>query len=392
MLPGTQGWRGTASLRRFSLFVLAAALAACAGGSSGTDVLPAGPSIVLEHDGDSWKSDTLDRLSRVSNNGLGYTGEIDRYELEAPATGRLQVSLVWEHDANFDLILASDEAGHVRLAEGLEDASEPEYVGTDVVLGQKLFLFVAGWAGDPGDYALETMLLPPSAPLFAMESTPDFAQAVPSDGPLTFTFTTELDPGQDLADRMYLVHPGGVTEGTWCIDGKDLTFYPHLPETAGDVRGLLPDMPHVLQFRRAARGVRAVTGEYLTDLVGLGFGVAEPIDLWPSPPLVTAITPAAPLNYRGEAITIAFSEPLDPASISLTLESVFPGGATQALPYDFDLSQRWLCNGDVEVRMLIAPRAAPPSGTVTRLRLPGSIRALGDASKLLPLTVNFPPP
>jgi hypothetical protein len=391
MLAGTQERRGTGSFGRFLVLAVVAAVAACGGPSSGSDDLPAGPTIQLQPDGDSWKSGTLDGLDRVSNNGLGYTGEIDRYELDAPATGRLQISLVWDHNANFDLIVATDAFGHVRLAEGLEDASEPEYVGTDVVAGQKLFLFVAGWTGDPGPYTLETVLLPPGAPIFAMETTPDFSQAVPSDAPLTFTFTTDLDPVQDLSGAIYLVHPGGVTEGTWCIDGRDLTFLPHLPEFPGDPLGLLPGQPHVLQFRRAARGVRAVTGEYLSDLVGMAFAVSAPIDLWPPPPLVTGITPSSPAKYHGEAITIAFSEPLDPASVTVSLVSVFSGGTTQPLPFDFDLTQTWLCSGNVEVRMLVAPRAAPPPGTITRLTLPGTIKGLGGAT-LLPVTVDFPPP
>jgi hypothetical protein len=393
MAAGTQGRRGTGSHRRLSILSLAAALAACAGGSSGTDAPVAVPTISLQPDGDHWSSaPTSDRLTKVSNNGLGYTGEIDRYELGVPATGRLQISLSWNHAANFDLIVATDDLGHLRVAEGLEDGSEPEYVGFDVALGQKLFLFVAGWTGDPGPYLLETVLLPPTTPLFAMAEIPDFDEPWPSDAPMTFTFTTDLDPDQDLDGRIYLVHPGGVTEGTWCIDGPRLTFHPHLPGTAGDTRGLLPGAPHVLQFRRAALGVRASSGEYLTDLVGVGFAVAAPADLWPAAPQVTGITPAPAAEYHGEAITIAFSEPLDPATVSVGLVSVWPGGSTQPLPFDFDLRQTWLCSGEVEVRLLVAPRVAPPAGTVTRLTLPGTIRALGGGVVFLPVTVDFPPP
>lgn len=396
MAVGTQGWRGTVSVRRVSiLFLVAAALAACAGGSSGAPAPVTQPTIQLQPKGDAWSAEPASHsLKKVSNNGLGYTGDIDRYEMDMPATGRLQVSLSWNHAANFDLILAADDLAELRLADGIEDGEEPEYVGIDVVLGQKLFLFVAGWAGEPGPYVLEIVLLPPTAPLFAIESAPDFTEPWPGDVPFTFTFTTDLDPGQDLDGRIYLVHGGGVTEGTWCIEGRDLTFYPHLPETAGDTRGLVPNALHVLQFRRAARGVRALTGEYLTELGGYAFNVTAPIDLWPSAPQVTGITPNPGVPYHGEAITIAISEPLDPA-VAVGLVSVAPGGSTAPLPFDFSLTQTWLCGGGVEVRLFVAPSKAPPAGTITRLTLPAGTRALGGGPDLAhgqPVTVDFPPP
>jgi hypothetical protein len=354
------------------------------------------PTILLQPKGDTWTAEPASHsLKKVSNNGLGYTGDIDRYEMEMPATGRLQVSLSWSHAANFDLILAADDLAELRLADGIEDGEEPEYLGIDVVLGQKLFIFVAGWAGEPGPYSLEIVLLPPTAPLFAVESAPDFTAPWPSDLPFTFTFTTELDPDQDLDGRVSLVHAGGDTEGTWCIEGRDLTFYPHLPETPGDTRGIVPLALHVLQFPRAARGLRAATGEYLTDLVGIAFAGAAPVDLWPAAPQVTGITPSAAAPYHGEAITIAISEPLDPETLAIGLVSVFPGGSTAPLPFDSSLTQAWHCSGTIEVRLLVAPRGAPPAGTITRLSLPAGTRALGGGPDLAhgqPVTVDFPPP
>jgi hypothetical protein len=354
------------------------------------------PTIQLQPKGDAWTAEpTGTRLKKVSNNGLGYTGDIDRYEMDAPIAGRLQVSLTWQHAANFDLILAADDLGHLRLAEGIEDGEAPEYIGSDVTAGQKLFLFVAGWAGEPGPYALEILLLPPTTPLFAIETLPDFAEPWPSDLPFTFTFTSDLDPDQDFDDRVYLVHAGGVTEGTWCAEGRDLTFYPHLAETAGDNRALTPGALHILQFPRAARGVRAATGEYLSELLGFAFYVGAPIDLWPAAPQVTAITPSPSAPYHGEAITIALSEPLDPTTLALSLVSVSPGGSTAPLPFDYSLTQTWLCSGAVEVRLLIAPSKAPPAGTTTRLTLPAGTRALGGGPDLAhgqPVTVDFPPP
>ncbi len=396
MASGTQGWRGTVSVRLVSILFVAATLAACAGGSSGGAAPVTRPTIQLQPKGDVWTAEpTSHSLKKVSNNGLGYTGDIDRYEMDMPATGRLQVSLFWQHEANFDLILAADDLAELRFAEGIEGGDEPEYLGIDVVLGQKLFLFVAGWNGEPGPYVLEIVLLPPTAPLFALESAPDFTDPWPSDMPFTFTFTSDLDPDQDLDGRVYLVRAGGVTEGKWCIDGPDLTFYPHLPETPGDTRGFLPGALHVLQFPRAARGPRAATGEYLTDLVGIAFDAAAAIDLWPAAPQVTGITPNPAAAYHGEAITIAISEPLDPATVAVGLVSVASDASTAPLPFDFSLTQTWLCGGGVEVRLLVAPSKAPPKGTTTRLTLPSGIRALGGGPDLAhgqPVTVEFPPP
>jgi hypothetical protein len=396
MSSGTQGGRGTAILlRRVFLSFVAATLAACAGGSSGSDAQDV-PSIVLEPNGDSWEAAPRNtRLTKVSNNGLGYTGDIDRYELVAPATGRLQVSLSWDHDANFDLVLASDDLGELRLADGIENGSEPEYVGIDVVAEQQLFIFVAGWTGDPGPYLLEILLLPPAAPLFDLETIPSFDDPWPTDLPLTFTFTTELDPDQDLEGRVSVLHAGGETHGTWCIDGRVLTFYPHLAEKVGDKKALLAGQLHVLEFPRAAKGLRAATGEYLSELQGIAFYAGAPIDLWPLAPQVTAITPSPSASYKGEAITIAISEPLDAATLAPELYSVAPGGAMTPLPFQFQLTQAYLCGGGVEVRLFIAPNQAPPAGTVTRLTLPPGTLGLGGGLELnhgAAVTVDFAPP
>lgn len=395
MLAGTQEGRSTTFLRRVLPTFLAAALAACAGGSPGSDSQDV-PSIVLEPNGGSWTSEpTNSSLKRVSNNGLGYTGEIDRYELIVPAAGRLQVSLSWDHNANFDLVLAADDLGELRLADGIENGTDPEYLGIDVESGQRLFVFVAGWTGDPGPYLLETLLLPPGAPLFDFETAPSFVDPWPADKPMVFTFSTELDPDQDMDGRASILHAGGETEGSWCIDGKTLTFYPHLPSKPGDKKALLPGQLHVLGFPRAAKGLRAATGEYLSELTGVAFYGGPPIDLWPLAPQVTAVTPNPAASYKGQLITLAISEPLEPGALVPQLVSVAPGGATTPLPFQYQLTQTYLCGGAVEVRLTVAPTQAPPSGTTTRLTIPAGTPALGGGLALnhgLAVTVDFAPP
>jgi len=320
-----------------------------------------------------WSSEPVnDNLAEVSNNGFGYTGEIDLYELVTPAAGRLQISLNWDHAANYDVIVAAADRGETRLVEGLRDAGEPEYVSVDVVEGQQIFIFVAGWAGEPGPYVLETLLLPPGTPVFALLSGPDLSAPWPANRPLTFTFNATLDPTLDVADRAYIAGAGRLGEGTWCAHGPDLTFYPRLPATPGDPGGLVPGESYTIQFQRAAHGVRAYTGEYLSEVVTAHVTVAAPIDFSPgSPPYVAGLTPAPGAPHAGEAITVALSEALDPATVVAELAAVLPDGTEVPYPADVALTQEYRCSGALEVRLLTTPAHPPPAGAATRLRLGG---------------------
>jgi len=351
-------------------------MVACGGSSSSATVAPS-PSIELSFNGGSWAAKPVnDNLDRVSNNGAGYTGEVDVFDIEVPATGRLQVSLYWEHEADYDVILASDPTGHIRLAEGIETDQEPEYVGIDVVSGQKVHALIAGWEGEPGPYVLEIVLLPPDAPVFDFTGGPDLDEAWPANRPMTFSFNVELDPDQDLSERVYLVGQGRVAEGSWCIDGTELTFYPRLPVTPDDIGGLEPDMRHTLQFRRAAHGVRAITGEYLNDLVGAVFDVAAPVDADPStPPRVEALTPPGGASWDGSAIVVTLSEPVAPETLVPVLFRVTQAGPV-AIDYVFALEQGFDCDGAVATRLSVAPNQAILPGTY-RLQIPGTVLPLG---------------
>ena len=55
------------------------------------------------------------------------------------------------------------------------------------------------WGGDPGDYEIDTILLPFNAPKFDLAETPDFTDLWPANRPLTFRFTVPLDPDQQVA-------------------------------------------------------------------------------------------------------------------------------------------------------------------------------------------------
>jgi len=72
----------------------------CVACGSGTGpavrVLQPAPVVEFEPTEDGWSARPVNEdLEEVSNNGEGYTGDIDVYSLVMPADGRLQVSLAW---------------------------------------------------------------------------------------------------------------------------------------------------------------------------------------------------------------------------------------------------------------------------------------------------------
>ncbi|MHC4972297.1 MAG: hypothetical protein ACYTG3_08190 [Planctomycetota bacterium] len=356
-------------------FVLAAA---CGGSASpGQGELYRG-FIDFNPTGQGWTGDpVLDDLGEVSNNGAGYTGEIDLYEMTTPGPGRLQVSLSWDHDADFDLFLASDPEGKTRLAQGNHTGSMPEYLGIPVAGGQTVYILVAGWEGEPGPYELETILLHPGAPVFDLAVGPSEDTPWPSNVPLAFTFNVELDPDQDLDARVFFVGPGHFAEGSWCIQGNRLLFYPRLPSGFDDPGGLRVGDDYTLQFPPAARGVRAVSGEYLTDVETLENRIGPPADLVPDDP-PRAVTAPPTLVWNGEPITIAFTEPLDPDTLFPVLWEIDATGLALPLPSVHTLSQRYLCGGELEVRLVAAPDTALQPGSTLRLVVPGTTTGLGD--------------
>ncbi|MHC4548443.1 MAG: hypothetical protein ACYTEZ_06665 [Planctomycetota bacterium] len=367
------------------LLVAVALLPACEGSSSSGGFVPRAH-IELSPTGQGWAANpVVDGLDEVSNNGAGYTGEIDLYEITTPGPGRLQVSLQWEHNADYDVILAADAEGRTRLTEGIENDSEPEYVGIPVAGGQTIYLLVAGWEGEPGPYVLETILLHPGAPEFALATAPDLEDTWPANLPLTFTFNVELDPAQDVDARVFFACLGRFAEGTWCIDGTELTFDPRLPSVPGDPGGLGVGDTHTLQFPRAARGLRATTGEYLTDLFTAIFDADEPVDLQPDePPRVQAVSPTPGLPWDGSPITLVISEALDPDTVFPLLYEVDPAGRETPISFVFTLTQQYACgSSEPEVRLSVAPDTALRPGSILRLRLPpGEAVGLGGPPTL----------
>jgi hypothetical protein len=267
--------------------------------------------------------------------------------------------------------------GTARLVEGIHNDGEPEYVGVPVTAGQTVYVLVAGWVGDPGPYTLETILLPPGAPVFDVDTGPDLDAGWVANAPLRFTFNVDLDPDQDLTDRVVLIGDGRLAEGVWCAQGNELTFFPRLPVTPNDDGGLAPGQDHLLQFPRAARGVRAITGEYLSEIIGAAFLVAPPVDQQPGEPVrVVATTPAAGQPWNGGAIGVTFSRPIDPATFSVDFVQVLPGGTEIPLGAIATLKQTLACDGGPFGMQLTLP--SPPAGGATvKLKLPGTIAPLG---------------
>jgi hypothetical protein len=334
--------------------------------------------IELAPTGQGWAADpVLDELDEVSNNGAGYTGEIDLYEVMTPGPGRLQVSLTWDSAADFDIFLTTDPEGRKRLGQGTHQGPVPEYVGIPVAGGQTVYILVAGWEGEPGPYELETILLNPAAPLFDLVGGPPEGAPWPANLPLTLSFNVELEPDQDVDARVFFVGQGRFAEGSWCVDGKRLVFYPRLPSVAGDPGGLAVGDDYTLQLPRAARGLRAVSGEYLTDVVTVANQAGPPIDLEPAEPPRVEPVPPKPI-WDGNPITLAFTEPLDPDTLFPVLLEVDASGMAAPVPSLYSLSQHWLCGGTFEVRLIVAPDAALQPGGILRLVVPGTTSGLGD--------------
>ncbi len=363
---------------------LCCALAACGGGggTAGAAPPPGPPRISLLPAGDGWAAVPVeDGLDSVSHNGLGYTGEIDVYELEMPVAGRLQVSLSWPHDSDFDVILAADLKGVLRLAEGSLAGSEPEYVGLDVAAKQRVFLLVAGWEGGPGDYTLEMMLLPPGSEPFDIDLMPDPAATFAANRPIEFAFNLALDRNQVISAGLIFVSPGHFAQGKWCIEGNRLIFLPRLPLAPGDKGGLHEGSTYTIQFPRAARGLRAATGEYLEELVGGDIRIGPVVDPDPAtPPRVTDVNwnPATP--WTGEPLVVTLLGAIDPSTAAVQLLRVAANGSETALAASFTLEQETPCVGSLLARLTITPSAALPPASTIRLRIPGSVRRLGGSS------------
>jgi len=139
--------------------------------------------------------------------------------------------------------------------------------------------------------------------------------------------------------------------------------------------------------------VRAATGEYMMELTGAIFDVSEAVDFQPGePPRITSVTPNPGAPYIGEAITIAISDAVDPDTLFPEFVRVEPDGREVAIAFSYQLVQRYLCTGEVEARLIVAPGNAPAPGGVTRLRLNGVLGFTGDATPDNGLTGPFPQP
>ena len=347
-------------------------LVAGCGASSPATTAVSVPAIEFTQETNSWNARPVrNDLTSVSNNGLGYTGDIDVYEMKTPVAGRLQVSLIWDHVADFDLIVAADPQGEIRLAEGLLTGNAPEYVGLDVAGGQTIYLFVAGWEGDPGEYTLETTLVPPDVPLFELEATTDFEQPVPANEPIRFFFNQPLDPVQDVSPTLVFIATAHQAEGSWCIQGNEFVFYPRIPEAPGDLGGLYVGEVYTLQFQAAARGLQALNGEFLSELFTMTVEIGPLVDRDPNePPRVTDIDFPAVEPWDGRPITITLLGLLDPWRVEMNL---FDLGTGAALPLTFTLKQQYTCTGSLLARLTIEPVAPLPPGAIVRLAIPGTV-------------------
>ncbi len=320
-------------------------------------------------------------------------GEFDRYAVQAPASGRLQVALTWQHDADFDLIIARDADGEDRIAEGLLDDNQPEYLGLPIEAEDVIYIFVVGWDGDPGEYKLEVLVLPDTEPVFDIAIVPNTSRVWPRNRPIAFTFNVDLDPAQDVTSTLAFVAPGVSARGTWCIAGPNLLFMPEFPQQAGDTGGLREGETYTIQFRNAGKGLRAVTGEYLSTLVSgeIMIGPYEDEDE-SQPPRVIAANHSSANPWNGAPISFFVSTALAPETVAAQIMLVDAGGVETAFPTRVVLQQAHNCTG-IDTRIIVEPDAPLPSGRTVRIVIPGTVLGIsGDPSQSNGLTGPEPDP
>ncbi|MCZ6785757.1 MAG: hypothetical protein O7E54_01200, partial [Planctomycetota bacterium] len=322
-----------------------------------------------------------------------YTGDFDRYALQAPDAGRMQVALTWQHDADFDLILARDAEGEERIAEGLLDDNQPEYVGLSVQKDDFIYIFVLGWEGDPGEYKLEVLVLPDTEPVFDIAIVPNTSRAWPGNRPIAFTFNVDLDPAQDVTDTLAFVAPGVPARGNWCIAGPNLLFMPEFPQQPGDSGGLKETETYTIQFRRGGKGLRAATGEYLSTLVSGEILVGPYEDESESqPPRVIAIDRNLTDPWDGAPITFFVNAALAPETVGAQIMLVDPSGGETPFPTRVHLQQEHNCTG-IDARIIVEPDGTLPSGQTVRIVIAGTVLGIsGDPSLSNGLTGPEPDP
>jgi hypothetical protein len=362
----------------FELVVVGFVVGAC--GSDGTTAraIDGSPTIELQPSGATWSAEPVEEsIDDLSNNGLGYTGEIDRYAIDVPEDGRLQVVLEWSQKSNLDLFVSADAEGLIRLAEGIESGFDPELVKVNVQAGDRIWLFVAGWEGDGASYVLRTLLLPSALPAFELNALPDASTPLARNHPIALGFTEELEPEQLFPTLVHFYGAARAARGQWCPIGRILIFLPRLPESPGDSEVLLEDVEYILQFPRASRGLRSVHGEYLDSVIGATYSFAD----WgdggdESPVRMESVTPDPVGDWDGVAVELTFSTALDPETITGRFEI---DGVPQATIVR--LLQQYNCGEELRSRLEFRPVDPIPAGTTAELVVPGTILRLGKTDR-----------
>jgi len=372
----TRGWTN------FSACIVVVFACACGGGTGPAVPLPPpGDDVTLHPLNDGFSATPIEgSLDDVSNEDGQYTGEFDHFTVVAPANGRLQLALTWFHDADFDLLVTSDAAGKDRIAEGLNDGDEPEYIGLTVSKNQTVHIFVVGWEGEPGDYTLELILLPPKSVVFDIIRAPDTGVGWPRNRPIVFGFNVAIDPDQPVKNKIVFVAPGRQAKGRWCIEANNLVFLPKLPNDADDTEvGLVPGLTYTVQFRSGAKGLRAITGEYLTNVVSGEVAVEGYEDENPAiPPRVFALDHEPNDPWDGSPIQFFVNNALAPATVTAQIYLVEQDGSETPLPTTTSLFQRHVCIS-IDARIVIEPAAALPPASIVRIRIPGTVLGIsGD--------------
>jgi len=133
---------------------------------------------------------------------------------------------------------------------------------------------------------------------------------------------------------------------------------------------------YLLQFPRAARGIRAANGEYLDRVDGVTYRFDKWEDPDPnSPPRVIAIDHAPTVAWDGSPLTLEINGALDPLTVAAWIEA---NGTV--VPTLVRLTQQYSCDEPLSSFIQIEPETPLPAGAALRIVVPGTVKRLGGTT------------
>ena len=156
--------------------------------------------------------------------------------------------------------------------------------------------------------------------------------------------------------------------------GLKCSFRSILPNIYFIGGGLHEGAVYTLQFQAAARGPRALNGEYLSELYTMSIEIGPLVDDNPAePPRVIDIDFPLATPWDGSPITVSLLGQLDPWNVEMNLFEIGPTGQLTTLALTFTLAQKYTCSGSLLARLTVEPLDPLPVAGRVRLVVPGTV-------------------